>query len=171
MKKNLISIVILALLIINIVLTAIMLFSVTGTNKKTAALVTDIASAINLELQTGTEEEEAAPAVPMENVITHDIAEMTIPLQTGEDGKAHFAMLSFTLSMDSKNKGYKTFGADIATRESLIKGEIIDVVGSYTVDSARENRHVIETEILTRIQKMFDSDFIFNVTISGEVYQ
>ena len=39
MKKNLISIVILALLIVNIVLTAIMMFSVTGTSRKTAALV------------------------------------------------------------------------------------------------------------------------------------
>lgn len=171
MKKNLVSIVILALLIVNIVLTAIMLFSVTGTNKKTAALVTDIASAINLELPTATAEEEAAPAVPMKNVVAYDIAEMTIPLQTGEDGTAHFAVLSFTLSMDSKNKGYKTFGAEIATRESLIKGEIIDVVSTYTIDTARENRHIIEDEILERIQKLFDSDFIFNVTISGEVYQ
>ena len=50
MKKNLISIIILALLIVNIVLTAIMMFSVTTTNRKTAALVGDIASAISLDL-------------------------------------------------------------------------------------------------------------------------
>ena len=53
MKKNLISIIILALLIVNIVLTAIMMFSVTTTNRKTAALVGDIASAISLDLGTG----------------------------------------------------------------------------------------------------------------------
>ena len=50
MKKNLISVVILALLVVNIVFSAITLFSVAGTNKKTAALVTDIASAIKLDL-------------------------------------------------------------------------------------------------------------------------
>ena len=59
MKKNLISIVILALLIVNIVLTAVMMFSVTSTNKKTAALVTDVAAAINLDLG-GKKEVEAA---------------------------------------------------------------------------------------------------------------
>ena len=53
MKKNLISIVILALLIVNIVLTSIMMFSVMSTNKKTAALVGDVAAAISLELGTG----------------------------------------------------------------------------------------------------------------------
>lgn len=36
MKKNLISIIILALLIVNVVLTAIMMFSVTSASKKTA---------------------------------------------------------------------------------------------------------------------------------------
>ena len=46
MKKNLLSILILSLLVVNIVMTAIMLFSVIGTNKKTAAIVTDIAGKI-----------------------------------------------------------------------------------------------------------------------------
>ena len=46
MKKNLISVIILALLIVNIVLTAIMMFSVTGASKKTAALVDNIATAL-----------------------------------------------------------------------------------------------------------------------------
>ena len=55
MKKNLISVIILALLIVNVVLTAIMMFSVTSASQKTAALVDNIASALDLELtaQTG----------------------------------------------------------------------------------------------------------------------
>ena len=61
MKKNLLSIVILALLIVNLVLTSIMMFSVMSTNKKTAAVVTDIASVLQLEL--GGEEEEVKNAV------------------------------------------------------------------------------------------------------------
>ena len=100
MKKNLISIVILALLIVNIVLTAVMMFSVTSTNKKTAALVTDVAAAINLDLG-GKEEEKAAESVPMANIVTYTIADMTIPLKKGEDGKDHYALLSVTLSMNS----------------------------------------------------------------------
>ena len=171
MKKNLISIVILALLIVNIVLSAITLFSVAGTNKKTAALVTDIAAAISLDLGTEENTQEEAAVVPMADVVTYDIAEMTLPLKKGEDGKDHYALLSFTLSMNSKDKDFKTYGTDLSPKESLIKGEINDVVAQYTVEEARDNSHAIEEEILARIQTLFDSAFIYDVTISGALYQ
>ena len=74
MKKNLISIVILALLIVNVVLSSVTLISVTGTNKKTAALVGDIAAAISIDLgEDGSEEEQET--VPMSDVVTYDIAD------------------------------------------------------------------------------------------------
>lgn len=171
MKKNLISIVILALLIVNIVLSSITLFSVTSTNKKTAALVTDIAAAINLDLGVITGDGEEEEAVSMADVVTYDITEMMIPLKRGaEDDKDHYALLSITLSMNSKDKDYDTYG-DLSTRESLIKGEINDVVAQYTTEEARENSHLIEDQILERIQKMFDSKFIYDVTFSSVIYQ
>lgn len=49
MKKNLLSILILALLIVNIALTAVMMVSVIGTNSKTGELVSSIAAVMNLE--------------------------------------------------------------------------------------------------------------------------
>ena len=48
MKKNLMSVLILALLIVNIVLTVITMVSVTSTNKKTASVVNSIATVLNL---------------------------------------------------------------------------------------------------------------------------
>ena len=164
MKKNLISIVILALLIVNIVLSSITLFSVFGTNQKTAALVTDIAAAISLDLGIGAEEEEEQVQVSMADVVTYDIAEMTIPLKNGEDGKAHYALVSVTLSMNSKDEDYETY-SDLTTRESLIKGEISDVIAQYTVEQAKDNRNLIEDQILERIQTLFNSKFIYDVTI------
>lgn len=171
MKKNLISVVILALLIVNIVLSAITMFSVVSTNKKTASLVTDVAAAINLDLK-GTDEE-TKKTVPMADVVTYDISEMVVPLKRGEnDDKDHVVLLSVTLSMDSKSKDYKTYGeGDLSARESLIRGEINDVISQYTMDEARDRSHAFEEEILQRIQTMFDSDFIYNVTISSTIYQ
>lgn len=169
MKKNLISIVILALLVVNIVLSAITLFSVAGTNRKTAALVTDIASAIHLDL--GTEQEEEAK-VSMEDIVTYDMSEVTLPLRVGEDGTAHYAVLTITLSMNSKDKDYKSYGngGDLSPRESLIRGEISDVISQYTMEEARVSGSVIEQQILESIQALYDSKFIFDVTVSG-IYQ
>ena len=50
MKKNLLSVLILVLLVVNIILSVIMMASVVGTNKKTGELVTSIATVLKLEL-------------------------------------------------------------------------------------------------------------------------
>ena len=62
MKKNLISVLILALLVVNLVLTSIMMFSTMSSVKKTSALVTSIASVLNIEL--GGESEVAGETGP-----------------------------------------------------------------------------------------------------------
>ena len=174
MKKNLLSIIILALLIVNLVMTSVMMISVTGTNKKTAAFVTDIASDLKLELNQGTEAEESAETVSLENTEAYDLPdEMTIPLLKGEDGVMHYALVKVSLSMNVKNDGYKTYGADISSRQSLIEGVITEVISQYNVDEVQVKSAEIQDEILSRLQskEMFDSDFIYKVTFSKFLVQ
>ncbi len=173
MKKNLISVIILALLIVNIVLTAIMMFSVTGASKKTAALVDNIATALNLELASGTEGG-AEEVVSMADTETYSFAEdMTIPLKKSEgDDKDHYCIVSITLSINTKADGYKEYGSaeDLATREGLIKDEINGVFANYTMEEARDNQEEIKKEIINRIQQMFDSKFIYNVSFGDIMF-
>jgi len=150
MKKNLISVIILALLVVNIVLTAIMMFSVTSASRKTAALVDNIATALNLELTAQTGETETI--VPMEDIAVYAIPEsMTISLKKGEDGADHYCLVSVSFSINTKSDGYKKYG-------------------SYTMEEARENEEQIKKEIIEGVQQMFDSDFIFNVSFSSIMY-
>lgn len=176
MKKNLISIIILALLIVNVVLSAIMIFSVVGTSKKTAALVDDIAMALNLELTAGSSGEGTAVSVPLSDTALYDISEkMTIPLkvETDENGneQQHYFIANVTLSMNTKADGYKEYGETIDTMESLIKSDIADVVQSYTIEEARNNQDQIRQDILARIHQLFGSDFVFNVSFSDTMVQ
>ncbi len=171
MKKNLISIVILMLLVVNIVLTSVMMFSVMSTNKKTAALVGKVAAAISLDLGEDGTEEEKEP-VSMEDTVPYTIADMTIQLrqsqsQEGEgDDQIHYALLSVTLSMNSEHKDYKTYGEDLSTREDLIRGKINDIVGGHTLEEFNADPQTIKNELLQGIQELFGSDFIFDVTLS-----
>lgn len=173
MKKNLLSIIILALLIVNIILTAIMMFSVTGTSKKTAALVDNIAMALDLELESRKEGEEEEEVIPITSIATYDIQDsMTIPLKNGEDGQPHFFIVSVTLSMNTEDKdAVKTYGTDLSSRETLIKSEINSVISTYTVEEARNNQDAMKKEILERVQKLFDSEYIFNVSFSDFMIQ
>ena len=73
--------------------------------------------------------------------------------------------------MNTKSPGYKSFGADLASKESLITGEIYEVIGSYTWEEAQANKDIMRDDILKRIQVMFDSDFIFQVSFSDIIFQ
>lgn len=173
MKKNLISIVILALLIVNIVLTAIMMFSVTSASRKTAALVDNIAKAMDLELASSQEEEveEIVSMADTETYVIDEAKSMTIPLKKSEgDDKDHYCIVSITLAINTKEDGYKKYGADLSKQEGLIKDEINSVFAKYTMEEARNNQEQIKEEILERIQKMFDSKFIYNVSFSDIMF-
>lgn len=174
MKKNMLSILILALLIVNIVLTAIMMFSITGTAKKTSALIDDISAAINLDLenQGATSTTAAVVDVPIENIQVFAIGEeLTIPLAKGADGKEHYYLVAVSLSLDTKHKDYKKLSPTVETQVDLIKGEIISVIGSHTLEEIQEGTDSIRMEILQRLQTLFDSQFIFNVTFTKGLTQ
>lgn len=172
MKKNLLSIIILALLVVNLVLTTIMMISVRSAAVKTSALISDIAGAMKLELSSGAGAGAMRQDVPMEDVAVYKIEnQMTIPLKVGENGEAHFCMVSVALSMNTKSEGYKTYGADISSKESLITSVIYDVVGNYTLEEAQADKDGMRNEILKEIQAMFDSDFIFQVAFSDIIFQ
>ena len=171
MKKNLLSLVILSLLVVNIILTAVMLFSVLSTNKKTAEIVTDIAGILQLELNSGAD---GAGAVSIADTEVHAIAEQTISLEKEEgDSKDHFAVVTVSLSINTKHDDYEAYGADVVNKEDLIKSEIISVVSGYTATEARipEVQAKMCDEILERIQNMYGSTFIYKVTFSNIIVQ
>ncbi|NLL80145.1 MAG: flagellar basal body-associated FliL family protein [Clostridiales bacterium] len=171
MKKNILSILILALLIVNIVLTAIMMFSVVGMTKKTSALVTDIASIIKIDMAEGVEEA-PAESIPMSDVAVYELPDaMTIPLKMGEDGVQHYAVVAVSLSMNMKDKGYEEHNASLKEKQSLIQNQIIDVFGSHTIEEAQSNQDALKAEITKKLQEMYDSKFIFNVNFSDIKFQ
>ncbi len=166
MKKNLLSIIILALLVVNIVLSAIMMISVSSATKKTASLVADIATIIGLEIE-GLPDSNLAASVPMADTEVYNISgELTIPVKTGEDGKNHFAVGTVSLSMNSAHEDYETYSATMESKEGLIKDIIFSVMANYTMEEAKSNSAAIKSAILQEIQKLFDSDFIFGVSYS-----
>ncbi|MCR5716312.1 MAG: flagellar basal body-associated FliL family protein [Lachnospiraceae bacterium] len=172
MKKNLISIIILALMVVNIILSAITMFSVISTNNKTAALVAKITESVDLELASAAGTTGDSPAPTMATTEIYDIADsMTIPLAIGEDGTQHYYVVNIGLSMNTQSEGYTTYGATIANYESPIKDAIIKVIGSYTLDEIQADQEGCKQRVLEEIQKMFDSDFVYQISFSNALFQ
>lgn len=166
MKKNLLSIIILSLLVVNIALTGVMMFSVLKTNERTAAIVTDIADILALELDKGDGSDSAA-AVSLADTEVYAIPDsMTITLKKDEgEEKDHYCIIKVSLSMDMTHEDYATY-SDLSTKESLIKSEIISVVSSYTISEAQLSQDKMCQQILERIQAMYGSNFIYKVSFS-----
>ncbi len=178
MKKNLVSIIILALLIVNIVLTSIMMFSVTGAAQKTSALVTDISSALKFEISGGAaagEEASSVPTVSVKDTTPYNIADpMTVPLKVSEDGKPHYIVILVSLSLNNKHKDFKTYGeGDLTDTVAMIQDQIIEVFGQYTLEEIRAEQSTMDTikkEILRRIHVIYDSDFVYNISFRDVKY-
>ena len=168
MKRNLLSVLILALVLVNVALTAVMMISVTQTNKKTAALVDSIAMVLNLEIE---KKEEDAP-IPIADLDIYTIPdEMTILLKADDSGASHYAMVSISIAMNTKDEDYATYQPMISQRESLIKSEIMEAFGSYTKAEVEADSSVVSNDIKQRLQNLFGSKFITDVSFQKLVTQ
>lgn len=170
MKRNMLSIIILALLVVNIVLTAIMMVSVTSASRKTAALVSDISTLVGLEIN-GLPQSEAAggTSVSMADTAVYNIAaEMTIPLKSGEDGVSHYAVGNVSLSMNTTHEDYGTYSESMTNGDldGIIKDIVYAVIGNYTLDEIKSSQPTVKEEILQRLQERFDSNFIYEVSFN-----
>ena len=181
MKKNLLSIIILFLLIVNISLTSVMMFSLVLPNQRALALMTDVATVLRLELPAAGAlggGEFIAPDVPIGNVATYDVAggeAMTIPLRLGpEEDRTRYIIVRASLSMDSKNKAYSKAGnsGDLSSVDTMIQDVIIRAFGNYTADEVRDPYILdrIRTDIILGLHAMYNSDFIFSVQFRDVKY-
>lgn len=180
MKNNLLTIIMLALLIVNIIMTGIMMISFMGTNKKTADLVSDIAAVLNLEL--GVDEEEEAVEIPMSEQTPWAMeGAMTIPLQSEQildaDGnvistKEHYIMFNVSFSLYTKGDGYKDYGETFGDYASLIQDAINSTVSMHTIDECRNDFETVREEMLEAVKGLFDkNEFIYKIAISEIKYQ
>lgn len=178
MKKNLLSVLILALLIVNIVMTAIMMVSVISTNGKTGELVTSIATVMNLELYDPSGD--PSGSVPLSQTATYPLADrLMIQLKptvdaNGKSTGANMIIFYMSLAMNMEHKDYESMGSaeKLASLEIEIKDAVASVLQDYTEQECRDNLDgQIRAEILAALQDLFQSDFIYRVSISDVIYQ
>jgi flagellar FliL protein len=161
------SIIILALLVVNVILSAIMMVSVSSASRKTAALVSDISTIVGLEINGLPQSTTASTTPSMADTAVYNISdELTIPLKMGEDGKTHYAVGNVSLSMDTTHADYNTYSETMADREGLIKDVIFDVIGNYTMEEMQSNSKAVKEEILVRVQELFGSEFIYGISFN-----
>lgn len=171
MKKNMLTIIVIALSAINLVLSAVLVFAVVPASNKTSQLVSQVASIINLELDSGSSEmvENVDPA----NVENYKIdSKLTFNLMRSADGTDHYAALdSISLSINKASKDYSKLNGTIEANQSFVTDIVTSVISSYNYDDAISSKEEMKAEILKKIQEHFKSNFIFNVSLNNLCFQ
>lgn len=172
MKKNIFSVIITALTVINVVLTAVMFFVMLPTFQKTNNLITQVASVMNLELNADD------PANPDSNYTIQDLesipvdfeTDATYNLQPDSSGTNHYAMLSgYVIYLNTKSDDYKSISSLLTEDQSQITGIISNVIQSHTSENGTQD--VVEKECLEKIAELLDSKVVVQINLNGYVRQ
>ena len=167
MKKNLMSVIILALCFANLVLSAVLMFTVLPETKKANALIDDICSAISLDLNSGAAT--STSNIPIDEIEVYSVnGGSTITTNLADDGTGStcYIVFAITLSLNTNSDNYAVYTQDVLTeRDTIISNAILKIVKSHTLDEVESDLDSIEDEILVEMQDMFGSDYIVGVNI------
>ena len=170
MKKNLLTIITFALVLVNIVLTAILTITVMPQVKKTNEFITKVCDAIDLDLQAATGAE-STENVSLENITIYNLADsLTINLKPGADGEAHYAVLSISLSLNKKSESYDTYQPAMDDYAGIISSTVNSVVSQYTLEEITADQSAVQRQIKNELNAQFGHGLIVNVGFSKVVF-
>lgn len=171
MKKNLMSVIILALLVVNLVLTSILMFTIYPQAKAANELITAVCNAIEMDLQSG-----AATGLgnlPLDQIELYAVnggQEMTVNLAKGNSSKTEYAVIGVSLSINKKSSRYESSGTTVlAEKEAIVKDAINNIIRKYTKDEFDTNTDKVKKEILKSLQNTFGADFVVGVSFTKNV--
>ncbi|MBO5354304.1 MAG: flagellar basal body-associated FliL family protein [Lachnospiraceae bacterium] len=166
MKKNILAIIILAATIVNIALTALMLFTVIPKAQRTDALIQKIVSIIDLELENPDAADYAE--IGFEDREVYSLANkvvVNLARKAGES-KNPFAQVTVNLVLNKTSESYETVQPLIAGYEPIIQSIVSEEVSKYTVDTLGENKTVIQEAVLSRLRTEFEAaDLVIGVDL------
>lgn len=175
MKKNLMTVITLVLCLVNLVLSAVIVFAVVPEINNVNSLIAKVSEAIELDVKTGSDAD-AASTVPVESQFRYQVnagESMTINLKDNGDGDSHFIVAKITVTLNNTSEKYETFGGDNAsTYDDIYKMYINQVVSQYTIDDIKANQNAPLDEIRDLCNTYFgDSSLVVSVGFTEINYQ
>ena len=108
MKKSMLNVITLALVLINLVLTVLLTFSLVSTNNKTNNLITKVSQIIDLDVGGITADSTKTASSSIDDityldVTNNDSTDITVSY-TDAGNKTHYVVLNVSIGLDSKAK-------------------------------------------------------------------
>ncbi|SDW00642.1 flagellar FliL protein [Lachnospiraceae bacterium KHCPX20] len=171
MKKSLLTLITLALVLVNLVLTAVLAISILPEVKQANGLIAKVSEAIDLDAQSASN---GGTNVSLEDLDAMDFPDpLTINLKPSGDGKEHYANIKLSLSLNKKSDNYKEYKEklDGGSITSLVTGAVTKVVSQYTIDQLRDGQSEIQDACTESLKSIFGEGFVVGVVFASIQYQ
>lgn len=166
MKKNILTIVIMAASLINLVLSAVLIFSVMPAMNKTSNLVDKVASVIDLEIE---DAEDEAEDYTIEDLLTYSIdyeQSLKINLLKEADGEAHYALLdAIVVSYNSTADDYSKISETIATTDVYVQDIVKETIAEYGFSNIDETK--VRQEAVKKLREKYNTKCIVDISLKG----
>lgn len=175
MKKSMLNVITLALVLINLVLTVILTFSLVSTNNKTNSLISKVSDIIDLD--TGnvsasdgdSDKNVSLDDIEYVDITNNDSADITISYT--DTGKTHYVVLNVTVGVDKTSKDYETKINSLKNGMKVIVSEVTTEALKYQYSEITAHKTTIESNLLTYLKDQFQSDMIYSVTLTKILVQ
>ncbi len=168
MKKSVITLLTLVLVLVNLVLTALLTFTIMPETKKANELITKVADAIDLDLSAG--QSTSGSNTSLETTEAYTLADdMTITLSDGG-----VALIKPVININKESDGYKakTYTKDtMSTYDGVIQKAVTDVVSQYSAENFNEKKQDIQDQIKDELANSFGGDVVSAVGFAKAVIQ
>ncbi|MBQ1393543.1 MAG: flagellar basal body-associated FliL family protein [Lachnospiraceae bacterium] len=175
MKKNIFTIIIMALAVINVILTAVIVFTTVPAMNRTNNLVKQISQMVDLELESSEKNDDAVVSVKdKENHTFKNASEgtITINLQNSADGGKHYAQLDAVyVTVNKSADGYKDLVSILDKKGSDVIEIVTNVIASYDYERITTEKSQLKTDIVSKLQEFFESDAIIDVSFDNLCFQ
>lgn len=174
MKKNIFTIIIMALAVVNVVLTAVIVFTVVPSMNRTNNLIKQITQVIDLELEASEMDDNSVVSIKdRENhEFTNTAGTVTINLKKGADNKDHWAQLDAVIvTVNKSGEDYGDLVANLTEKKSDVINVVSDVIGGLDYETISSSRDDMKEEIIKRLQEHFESETIIDVSFDNLRFQ
>lgn len=171
MKKNLITVLILAISIINLVFNILLVFVFMPSATKTNKLITDIAKVLDLEIASQADGEDT---FDVSNLVYFKL-EQGNPINLASNGTddAHVLQYGLTINLDKTASDYSKTEATLNESQDMIYDISRNIIARYTYDQVVDVnvQNQIKEEVLQALKETFNSESIYSVSFYNWVAQ
>ena len=161
MKKSMLNVITLALVLINLVLTVILTFSLVSTNNKTNNLITKVAQIIDLDVG----------GISSDGTVGNNVYNIEdlsgVEVISGDSN----TITGVTIYLNTKAKDYKTKSESVNNGMNFIASCITNEALKYDSSNIVASKQTIEENLLKTLQSQFQTQTICKVTISQILVQ